>query len=112
MLFSWNIILFCDYLKYIEPVKRWAELHTSGGTPCPCTCVGTWADDTIVTGGEDGRITLLSPGHNAAVRILGMWIIEWQMWFISTVVSWFVNIVILLILKETDKNKCENMVKH
>ncbi|PVD28656.1 hypothetical protein C0Q70_11250 [Pomacea canaliculata] len=56
--------------QYIEPVKRWAELHTSGGTPCPCTCVGTWADDIIVTGGEDGRITLLSPGHNAAVRIL------------------------------------------
>ena len=57
----------------VEAVQEWAQLHTSGGRGCPCTCLATYGEDTVLSGGEDGRMALVSPGQAAPVRVLGKW---------------------------------------
>ena len=55
----------------VEAVHQWAQLHSSGGRGCPCTCLAVYGEDTILSGGEDGRIALISPGQPVPVRVLG-----------------------------------------
>lgn len=54
----------------VEAVQEWAELHNSGGRSCPCTCLAVYSQDCLLSGGEDGRLALLSPGQAAPVRVL------------------------------------------
>ncbi|XP_070189905.1 nucleoporin Nup43-like isoform X2 [Littorina saxatilis] len=54
----------------VEAVQEWPDLHISGGRRCPCTCLATYGEDTMLSGGEDGRIAMLSPGQAAPVRVL------------------------------------------
>ena len=55
----------------MEAVQEWVDLHSSGGRGCPCTCLAVYGEDAILSGGEDGRIALVSPGHPVPVRVLG-----------------------------------------
>lgn len=57
-------------LQRVEAVQDWAELHHSGGRGCPCTCLATYGEDVILTGGEDGRMALVTPGQATPVRVL------------------------------------------
>ncbi|KAK7494805.1 hypothetical protein BaRGS_00013932 [Batillaria attramentaria] len=67
-----SLILYQHHanLQHVQAVQEWMNLHSSSGRACPCTAVATCGEDTVVTGGEDGRISLLSPGQTAPVRVL------------------------------------------
>ena len=67
----------------MEAVKEWVDLHSTGGRGCPCTCLAVYGEDAILSGGEDGRIALVSPGHPAPVRVLGksLILIDMQIFF-------------------------------
>jgi len=52
-------------------VSSWEKLHRYGATgeSAPCTCVAV-NDNTVVTGGEDGRINLLQVGAKKPLKTL------------------------------------------
>ncbi|GAB1608792.1 nucleoporin Nup43-like [Argonauta hians] len=53
----------------LERVRCWPKAHGYNGLSCPCTCVA-YRDSTLVTGGEDGRITVLNiDRQNVSKRI-------------------------------------------
>ena len=58
--------------QQIKLAHNWSEVHRSAGHPCPSTCLATYADDTILSGGEDGRLVLLTPGRAEPTQVLGL----------------------------------------
>ena len=61
----------------------WEDLHHSqGGTLCPCSSLAQCALSlsTVLTGGEDGRITVLTLEKPTVLQVIGMSCIGYINW--------------------------------
>ncbi|KAL8599017.1 hypothetical protein ACOMHN_006826 [Nucella lapillus] len=57
--------------QLLEVAQEWRALHHGvGESSSPCTCLATYGQDCLLSGGEDGRLALISPGQAAPVRVL------------------------------------------
>lgn len=63
-------------LKYrparsLAVIQKWAGLHRfKGGGAAPCTALALLSSTTVVTGGEDGRLTLLKVDEQQPLRTI------------------------------------------
>ena len=58
----------------MNPVHEWEGVHFSGSGPVPVTSISYYsltADDTVLTGGEDGRIAVLRLEKPQVSRYIG-----------------------------------------
>jgi len=63
-------IISLDINGEMHTVFLWEKLHGYGTSECaPCTCLAV-SDNTLVTGGEDGRMNLLQLGAKKPLRTL------------------------------------------
>jgi len=64
-------IISLDINDEMQTVFLWEKLHGYGTTSecAPCTCIAA-SDNTLVTGGEDGRMNLLQLGTKKPLRTL------------------------------------------
>ena len=59
-------------LQSLGVIQKWAGLHRfKGGGAAPCTALALLSNTTVVTGGEDGRLTLLKVDEQQPLRIIG-----------------------------------------
>ena len=61
----------CLSWQTLAQQKQWDKLHHHASIGCPCTGVVAKGDDTVVTVGEDGRISVLSIEQTTPVRVIG-----------------------------------------
>jgi len=56
----------------LKPVGVWDNLHSFGPSdPAPCTCLASRDAEWLVSGGEDGKLKLVSVGQRQPVQVIG-----------------------------------------
>ena len=61
------------FLQRIAVCQEWESLHKLNHShmSTPCTCITVTPSNTIVSGGEDGRLCIITPDRPRAVQSIG-----------------------------------------